>query len=254
MTPYFWLCLSALAAGACNAVAGGGTLFTFPALLAVVSPVVANATSTVALVPASIASAWGYRRELTDGRQWLRPLIIPSIIGGTIGSLLVTRLEERYFETLIPWLILTASVLLLVQPLLSRLIRVDHSETRFAGRALAALMAAQFVIAIYGGYFGAGIGILMLASLGLMGLHDIHQMNAIKTILAACINGVSVLVFVAEQRVDWKYAVIMAVAAIAGGYLGASLARRLNRSLVRWVVVIIGFALAANYFYKQYNS
>jgi len=249
------LCLSALLAGAINSLAGGGTLFTFSALLAVVpSSVVANATSTVALVPGSLAGAWGYRREMRTASRWTLLLIAPSLLGGLAGSLLVTRLDEKYFSALVPWLILGAAVLFLCQPLAARLAGARKQHQTPSAIALAGVILFQFIVAVYGGYFGAGIGILMLSALGIMGLDDIHQMNALKTFLAGCINGVSVVVFVIDQKVDWSYALAMAVAAIVGGYLGARTARRMNRRLVRWMVIAIGFGLAGYYFYQQWTK
>ena len=246
------LCLSALAAGIMNAIAGGGTLLTFPALLTVVSPVVANATSTVALVPGSLAGAWGYRAEMRHAGRWTFLLFWPSVAGGMVGSLLLTWLDPEYFEALVPWLVLIATLLFLLQPTLSRLAGIGHEHAPPNGWTVAGVVVFQFGVAVYGGYFGAGIGILMLSALSLMGLGDIHRMNALKTILAACINGVSVVVFIMGQIVAWRYALVMAVAAIAGGYLGARLARLMNRNVVRWIVILIGFCLAAVFFHKQY--
>jgi hypothetical protein len=250
------LVLSSLAAGVVNALAGGGTLLTFPALTAVMSKVLANGTSTVALLPGTVAGAWGYRKELRSVGRWPLILVPPSLAGGLIGTLLVTRLPEQSFAAMVPWLILLATFLFLVQPTLMRLsLRLRPAgppdPRRLSTRAYAALIVAQFLIAVYGGYFGAGIGILMLSALGLMGLGDIHQMNAVKTVLAACINSTSVVVFVAEQKVVWPLAGLMAVAAIVGGFLGAHFGRRLPRWAVRWLVIVIGFALTANYFYEQ---
>jgi uncharacterized membrane protein YfcA len=254
MTPsfetYVLLCLSALAAGALNAIAGGGTLLTFPVLLTVgVSPVVANGTSTVALVPGSMAGAWGYRRELEVSRRWLLLLCGPCVVGGWVGTWLVTEMDERYFAMLVPWLILLATLLFLAQPTLSRLTGIGHGVQRPSLGTLVGIALFQFFVAVYGGYFGAGIGILMLSSLGLLGLTDIHRMNALKTFLAACINLVAVIEFAVKGKVVWSYALLMAVAAIAGGYLGAHYARRLRPSVVRWFVIAIGFALSAYFFF-----
>jgi uncharacterized membrane protein YfcA len=248
---HVWLAVSALAAGAVNSVAGGGTLLTFPALTAVVRPVVANGTSTVALVPGSVAGAWGYRREFRHLVRWALILAGPSLVGGAIGTLLVTRFPESYFDTLVPWLILTAALLFLLQPTLTRLTGLGKAQAAPARGTLAGVVAFQFLVAVYGGYFGAGIGILMIASLSLMGVGDIHDMNALKTFLAACINGVSVVVWVLEDRVRWDLVPAMILAAVAGGYLGARTARRMPNNVVRWIVVGIGFGLAAFYFYKQ---
>lgn len=248
------LLLAALAAGALNSIAGGGTLLTFPSLLAVVPPVVANATSTVALVPGSLAGAWGYRRELEGNRRWLAILTVPSLAGGIVGALLVTRLPEKYFAALVPWLVLTATLLFALQPWLARLTGTGSGQRPPSGAGVAAAAAFQFLVAVYGGYFGAGIGILMLSSLGLLGLGDINRLNALKTFLAAIINGVSIAVFAADGKVHWGYAAVMAVAAVAGGYLGARLARRLNRTAVRWVVIAVGLALSADLFAKRTAS
>jgi hypothetical protein len=248
---YVLLCAAALVAGAMNSVAGGGTLLTFPALLLMVSPVTANATSTVALVPGSLAGAWGFRQEMKDARRWAKLLAWPSLLGGVVGSELVARMDEKYFQALIPWLILTATALFAAQPTIARLTGIGKPHEPPTGATVVGVMAFQFLVAVYGGYFGAGIGILMLSALALMGLADIHQMNAVKTFLAVCINGVSVLVFIWEGKVDWGLAAMMAVAAIAGGYLGARGSRRLSRNLVRWVVIAIGLFLACYFFSQQ---
>jgi uncharacterized membrane protein YfcA len=248
---YVLLCISALAAGALNAIAGGGTLLTFPVLLTVVPPVIANGTSTVALVPGSMAGAWGYRRELQGCRKWLALLCGPCIVGGWVGTWLVTEMEERYFVILVPWLILLATLLFLAQPTLSRLTGIGRGMQRPSLGTSVGVALFQFLVAVYGGYFGAGIGILMLSSLGLLGLTNIHQMNALKTFLAACINLVAVVEFAAKGKVNWSYALVMALAAIVGGYLGAHYARRLRPSLVRWFVIAIGFTLSAYFFFGQ---
>jgi uncharacterized membrane protein YfcA len=250
VTAQIWLCLAALAAGAVNAVAGGGTLLTFPALTAVVPYEIANATSTVALVPGSVAGAWGYRREFATVRRWALVLAGPSLVGGAVGTLLVVAFPDA-FTALVPWLILTAALLFLFHPPLTRLTGVGHKHAAPSAGTRAGVIAFQFLVAVYGGYFGAGIGILMISSLSLMGAGDIHETNALKTFLAACINGVSVVVWIAFDKVRWELAPGMALAAVAGGYLGARVARRLPKNVVRWVVVFIGFALAGYYFYKQ---
>ncbi len=246
----FWLALSALAAGAVNSVAGGGTLLTFPALTAVVSYEIANATSTVALVPGSVAAAWGYRREFAELRRWALLLAGPSLVGGAVGTLLVVAFPDA-FTMLVPWLILAAALLFLLQPTLGRLRRAGKAHGEPGAGTRAAIVAFQFLVAVYGGYFGAGIGILMISSLSLMGTGTIHHMNALKTFLAACINGVSVVVWVLYDKVSWGYVPAMMAGAVVGGYLGARVARRLPRDVVRWLVIAIGFTLAAYYFYKQ---
>jgi uncharacterized membrane protein YfcA len=247
------LAISAFAAGVVNSIAGGGTLLTFPALLRFgkLDEVFANCTSTVALVPGSLAGAWGFRRELGPVGPWMALLVGPSLVGGLVGSLLVTRLPPEYFVAVVPWLLLTASLLFMAQPGLSRRFppRGDGHLPGFC--ACVGVVVFQFLVAIYGGYFGAGIGILMITSLGLMGLGDIHRVNAVKTILAAIMNGVSVVVFVVDRKVEWWFALPMAVGAILGGYAGAVAGRRLPKLLVRWFVIAVGLSLAGYYFARQ---
>jgi uncharacterized membrane protein YfcA len=237
------LCSSSFLAGAVNAIAGGGTLLTFPSLLSLISPVAANATSTMALLPGSLAAGLGYRKELAESRKSLMLLWPPSLIGGIIGSVLLIRIPEKVFADLVPWLLITASVLLMVQrPLLRYLGTHPHAQPN--RRTIAAVFFFQLLVGIYGGYFGAGIGILMLSSLAFVGIPDIHQMNAVKSILAATMNGVSAIILGAAGAVRWDYAVIMAIAAIAGGYAGARIGRRMRADYVRAIVVAIGFTVA----------
>jgi uncharacterized membrane protein YfcA len=241
-----------------NSVAGGGTLLTFPALTALVSPAVANGTSTVALLPGSFAGALGYRRELWECRRFVFRMIVPSVAGGFIGAWLVGK-DQDTFKVLVPWLILTAALLFVIQAPISKWVKkraiaetaeLEHREAGWFTQAL--VIAFQFLVAIYGGYFGAGIGILMLSALGFMGVGDIHRMNAVKTFLAAAINTASVVVFIRDRLVNWDYAIPMVVAAIIGGYAGARVARRLPASYVRYAVIVIGFGLSAYYFIKEY--
>jgi uncharacterized protein len=248
---YLSLCAAAVAAGAVNAVAGGGTLLTFPTLLAVTPPIVANATSTTALVPGSLAGAWGFRRELRGSGRWLLLLLAPSFLGGLAGALLLIWTPSDYFKIVIPWLLLSASLLFLAQPYLARWFPVHPESGRASVGVQAAVMVFQFFVSVYGGYFGAGIGILMLTSLSFMGMGDVHRINAVKTILAAVINGVSIVIFVAADKVEWGYALAMAVASVFGGYYGAVIGRRLPRWLIRTFVVTVGLILSAYYFLEQ---
>jgi uncharacterized membrane protein YfcA len=253
-----WLCLAALAAGAVNSIAGGGTLLTFPALLAGLSPlgaadaaVVANATSTVALVPGSLAGAWGYRREMKRAGRWLYLLVGPSLAGGVLGALLVTRLDPAYFAALVPWLLLTAAVLFLAESLVPARARTDSRQRAPSAAAVAGIVLFQLVVAVYGGCFGAGASILILGALAALGVGDVNQMNALKTVLAACINGISVVVFVAEGKVAWHYALPMTAAAILGGYLGARLALVIRPRYTKWLISGIGLGLAAYFFIQR---
>src|SRR5262245_46701007 len=253
------LCAAAFFAGVMNSVAGGGTLLTFPALTAVVSEAVANATSTVPLMPGSIAGAVGYRKELWECRRFVLRMLAPSILGGFLGAWLVGR-DQKAFADLVPWLILTAAVLFVVQAPLSKWMKrraavesaqPEHHQAGWKAHAL--VIAFQFLVAVYGGYFGAGIGILMLSALGFVGVGDIHRMNAVKTFLAASINVAAVVVFVRDRLVNWEYAWPMVITAIIGGYAGARVARRLPASYVRYAVIVIGFGLSAFYFIRRYS-
>jgi uncharacterized membrane protein YfcA len=255
ISTYILLCGSALLAGAVNSIAGGGTLLTFPALLHALSGngVLANGTSTVAVVPGSFAGAWGYRKELADKRTILLRLVWPSLIGGAVGALLVTRFPASVFNALVPWLILMAALLFLLQRPVQRWMGTHKHEGPPTNRTVAIIVGFQLLVAVYGGYFGAGIGILMLSSLGFMAVGDIHHMNAVKTMLASVINGIAVVVFVVEDQVNWNYASAMAVAAIVGGYIGARVARRLPAIYVRGIIIAIGFGLSAYYFWQQFR-
>jgi uncharacterized membrane protein YfcA len=251
---YLVLCFAAMAAGAVNSVAGGGTLLSFPPLLRLMDAVSANATSTVALLPGSLAGSFGYRKEVRECRALILRLLVPSILGGAVGSLLVTRLPKEIFASLVPWLILAAAFLFLIQGPIKRLVGVGQRHGPPNALTTIAVMVGQFLIAVYGGYFGAGIGILMLSVLPFMGTDNIHQTNAAKTILAAVINGVTVIIFIIEDVVVWRYALAMAAAAIVGGYLGAHFARKLPAVFVRALVIVIGFTLGGYYLWKEFTG
>jgi uncharacterized membrane protein YfcA len=236
------LFLAAMAAGAINSVAGGGTFITFPALLfAGVPPIAANATCTIAIWPGAISSAFAYRKELNLQRKNLALMFGISLLGGGLGALTLLATPSATFEFLIPWLLLAATLLFAFSPSLSRF--TTHQKF-----PLLLSYALQFSIAFYGGYFGAGIGILMLALLALLGMTEIHEMNALKTFLGTAINGVAVLVFVVSGAVVWSYAAVMVIGAIIGGYLGAHYAKKLPKQRVRQLVITIAASLTAWFF------
>lgn len=244
---------AAFAAGLINSIAGGGTLVSFPALLWTGrDPILANATSTVALWPASLAGVYGFRRELKGGAA--RTFLLfgaPSLAGGVLGAWLLLRTPSETFGRLVPFLILFATLLLAAQEPISRRLRGDDAGEREPTRAWwAGAFVFQFLVGVYGGYFGAGIGILMLAALGLLGFTDIHRMNALKNLLAICINGVAAIYFIGSGAVIWSDVFVMTLAAIAGGYSGARLAYRLGRRFVRVAVIVIGLVMSVSLFLR----
>jgi uncharacterized membrane protein YfcA len=246
--------VAAMAAGAVNAVAGGGTLLTFPALLATgQTALIANATSTAALWPGSVSSLWGYRREISGTRDILVPLVLLGLVGGFCGAILLLITPTKAFDRIIPFLILGATLLLLAQEPISRWIRARAEQAPAAegaealpdkpARLTPPMFLLMFVTAIYGGYFGAGIGIITLAALSLIGMRNIHQMNGIKNVYALCANGVAATVFVSKGLVDWRLAGLMALGSIFGGYAGAGIARRIGQKNVRRIIIAIGFLM-----------
>jgi uncharacterized protein len=241
---YVLIFAAAFAAGSINSVAGGGTLVTFPTLLWLGVPSkLANGTSTVALLPGSLAGVWGFRRELADADRRLLSLVVPSLIGGTVGAILLVLTPSEVFDRLIPFLILFATVLFMAQePIQRRFNLAQAHESR--SHWLSWTMLFQLMVGLYGGYFGAGIGILMLAALSLIGHTDIHQMNGVKNLLATCMNGIAAGLFIYSGLVLWQDAIVMMGGAVLGGIGGASMARRAGRQAVRRTVIVIGFVMA----------
>jgi uncharacterized membrane protein YfcA len=230
-------------AGVVNAVAGGGTLLTFPALLAAgIAPVAANATNTVALVPGQLASAYAYRSYLADERRRAMVLAVPSLVGGTVGAALLLLLPAQTFEAIVPWLILFACVLLAAQgPIKAAVARWPHANHP------AALWIAQLFISVYGGYFGAGIGILMLAAMAILIPSSLQHSNALKVLYALLINFMAAAIFVASGAARMPEATLMAAASIVGGFLGAKLAQRLPPLGMRLFAIGIGVYAAVRF-------
>lgn len=246
------LFLAALAAGAINSVAGGGTLLTFPALLAAGIPsIAANATNTAALVPGSVSAYWGYRGEIGRSRGDLWMLTAPSLLGGGLGALLAIRVGNALFDHLVPWLILGATFLFLLQDPVRKWLDRRRLDTRPRSLGAGGLFF-QFFVAVYGGFFGAGIGILMLAALGFLGQTNIHRMNGLKNFAAICINGAAAATFILAGRVHLPLAAMMAVGAVLGGFGGAGLARRVGEANVRRVVVAVGLLFGIYSLWKQF--
>jgi uncharacterized membrane protein YfcA len=258
------LVAAAAAGGAMNAMAGGGTIVTFPTLVLLGHPAIeANATSTVALLPGAVASLAGYRSEVARHRAWLKTLFLPSLAGGALGSWLLLRTPERTFAELAPLLVLFATLLFALQGAVGRWTRrraaaappappnLDPPPLPASAARWVAALAFQFGVAVYGGYFGAGIGILMLAVLGFLGLGDIHAMNGLKNFFGACINGVAAAYFIARGAVDWPVALVMVAGAVLGGYGGARCARSIGQSRERAAVIVIGLLVTAILFAQR---
>jgi uncharacterized membrane protein YfcA len=236
---------AAFVAGAMNSVAGGGSFLSFPALVfAGVPAISANATNNAAMWVGTIGSARGYHEEIASHRGLLLPVICVSITGSLIGACLLLVTPQALFERLIPWLLLFATVVFALSPRITR--------TPATPRHAPWQIAAQFAVAVYGGYFGAGMGIMMLAVLAFSGLPSFNAQNAIKNVLAVSINGVALIPFVIARIVDWRFALPMAVIALAGGYLGARFFRRLPQPLARGLVVAIGAVMTIVFFVKTF--
>jgi uncharacterized protein len=248
MLTYLLLAGAAFIAGVMNAIAGGGTFVTFPTMIfSGIPSVVANASNAVALSPASFASAWAYR---SDFRRFegisLKVMVAVSMAGGALGAALLLATPQRTFDSLVPWLLLIATAIFAFGPKITPKLRAVY--TLSAGGVL----FIQFLISIYGGYFGGAMGIIMLAVYSLFGLTDLNAMNATKTFLAGVINGISVVVFVFAGKIAWPQTIVMLVTALVGGYLGARVARNMNPLHLRIGIITISGAVTAIFFVKTY--
>ncbi|NMG76610.1 sulfite exporter TauE/SafE family protein [Aromatoleum diolicum] len=246
--------LAAAMAGAMNSVAGGGTFFSFPALLAVgVPPVVANASNAVALWPASLSSAWAYRRELARFSKGLLALSLVALVGGIAGGLLLLSTRDDTFSMLIPWLLLIATVMFAGSGQISALLaRLRQSADSGPSHGSAGGLLFQLAVSVYGGFFGAGMGIVMIAALAIQGHRDIHDINALKNWLSAIIYSVAVVTFVVAGAVSWPHTLVMIVTAAIGGYWGAVGARKVPAVWLRRFIIGVGSVLTTYYFYKTY--
>ena len=245
------LLLAAAGGGALNAVAGGGSFLTFPTLVFQGVPaIVANATSTVALWPGSIASTGAYRRDLQTLRRYLLPFSVASLLGGYLGAWLLLRTSDERFRAVVPWLILVATLVFAFgDRVVTRMRSGANGEPRPPARwGFPLAVLAQLAIAVYGGFFGGGMGIMMLASYTILGMRDIHAMNGMKSWLAVMINGVAVATFVVAGAVLWPQALVMLGGAVAGGYWGARGAKRVRPLHVRRFVIVLGAVLTAYFF------
>jgi uncharacterized membrane protein YfcA len=252
---YLLFFVVSIVAGTINALAGGGGLITFPLLMLVVAPVTADATSAAGLLFAYPTAVWRTRGQLAgvlDRKSfWL--LLIPSVLGGFLGALLLSRTGDRNFVEVVPWLVVLATLIILLRPILVRRREFGHKQPEFAAAWWPLVMASIFVVALYGGYFGAGIGILMIGALSFISPGDIRHVVALKNLLTGCMRTMAVVVLVIEGNVDWKYGAPMALGGLVGGYVGGLISHRANRVLVRSIVIVIGFGVATYYFWKLYG-
>lgn len=245
------LFLAGIAAGAINSVAGGGTLLSFPSLVAFgEAEIVSNATNTMAMWPGALSSALGYRKDTRIDRNLLTLLLIPSLIGGLLGAVILVATPEQTFERVVPFLVLFATLLFAARNIISRRFKKTYEagDVTLAARLWGFFF--QLFVATYGGYFGAGIGILMLGSFSLMGLRDINEMNAIKTTLGALINGTAFIFFAIKGLVVWPLAILMSVGAIIGGYGGARFATRVDPRIIHFCIIAIGLIVSVWLFVK----
>ncbi len=271
-----FLFFAALLAGLLNAVAGGGSFISFPALLfSGIAPIAANATNTAAVWPGTMASTIAYRKEFTaEARRLLPPLIITGILGGIIGARVLLSTPQSTFMRIVPWLLLGATLLFassgwltarLHARLGTRMPAEGNGEAAGVegGPAVAAReqktprwltivgLFLELLIAIYIGYFGAGVGILLLALLALMGMENIHAMNGMKSLLVSVVNGVALVTFIWARVIVWPQALLMLVAAMIGGYVGAHYARKMNQQQIRWLVIVVGLGMSAYFFIRS---
>lgn len=238
--------------GLLNAVAGGGSFIGFPALLFTgVPPIPANATNTVALWTGVTASGGAYRKRLDIARRVLAPLLISSCAGGIGGAILLLKTPPHIFMRVLPWLMLGATLLFIFGKRLAggRASRVGHEAT---ASAIFVASVFELAVAIYGGYFGGGVGIVNLAMFAALGMTDIHAMNALKSVLGSMINGVAVVIFIVSRAVYWPQAGVMIVGSVIGGYFGAHYAQKLPQSWIRWMVILVGSSMTIYFFVRAY--
>ena len=249
-----WLAAASCVAGGINAVAGGGSLLSFPALLQLgVLPVHANATNTVALLPGQFTSAAAYRRELRRYHSVLLPLLLAAFAGGLIGARILLATRQHVFLRMVPWLLLTATFLFAVGPPLQRRLFHGDGDTEKTGLRPAArilLPVGIFCVCLYIGFFGAGAGLLIMAVLSFAGIDSVHEINALKTVITSTSNTVAAVTFVIYGAVLWHYGVLMMIAASIGGYLTARFARNHKPRGVRIFVIVMGFIATAYFFWK----
>jgi uncharacterized membrane protein YfcA len=248
-----WLVIASFLAGALNAMAGGGSFLSFPALLGVgVPPIQANATNTVALWPGQFTSIAAYWHDLKVNLRLVLPVCSAALLGGVAGAIVLLRTGQSTFLALVPWLLLLAAGLFAASGPVSAWLQRTRVTVAGASPSLIPLWIGVVVVCFYIGYFGAGAGFLLMSVLAIFGIQNINQVNALKVIATTTANGIAVLTFIVEKQIVWKYCLLMMIAAAVGGYLGARSSRGLNPRFMRLLVVAIGLGMAAYFFWKQY--
>jgi uncharacterized membrane protein YfcA len=251
--PGIWLVVASFLAGALNAMAGGGSFLSFPALLGVgVPPIQANATNTVALWPGQFASIAAYWEDLKHNLRLIWPLGTAALIGGCTGGIVLLHTGQATFLHLVPWLLLLASILFAASGPISRWLnqRARGRKAEDAHPSLIPLFIGTILVCFYIGYFGAGAGFLIMSLLALFGIQNINQINALKVVTTTLANGIAVVVFIVQRQILWQHCILMMITAAIGGYLGARGSRHLDPRLMRAFVIVIGFGMAAYFFWK----
>jgi uncharacterized membrane protein YfcA len=244
--------LAALAAGFINAIAGGGTLISFPVLLAVgVPPIIANVTNTVALVPGTIGGMWSQRNDFRSQYRRLLKLLPVAVVGGIAGGLLILNTSENAFRSIIPYLILLATLLLAMQVRIKNWVikRIGHAHTEHHNPVV--MMSLVFMAAVYGGYFGAGLGVILMATLGLVIDESMTRLNFLKQALGFAINLAAAIYFAFSGKVDWMIALVMVFGSLLGGLIGGKTAAKMKPEVLRWIVVSAGLIAATIFFLKN---
>jgi uncharacterized protein len=248
-----WLVVASFLAGALNAMAGGGSFLSFPALLGVgVPPIQANATNTVALWPGQFTSIAAYWQDLKTNVRLVLPVCSAALLGGLAGAIVLLRTGQAAFLALVPWLLLLAAGLFAASGPVSGWLQRNRVSVAGTRPHLAPLWIGLVVVCFYIGYFGAGAGFLVMSVLAVFGIQNINQVNALKVVATTTANGIAVVTFILEKQIIWKYCLLMMIAAAVGGYLGARYSRGLNPRFMRMLVVLIGLGMAAYFFWKQY--
>jgi uncharacterized protein len=244
--------LAALTAGFINAIAGGGTLVSFPVLIAIGMPAVAaNITNTIALCPGYFGGVMAQRKDFYTQKQRLWKMLPASIAGGIAGGLVLLNTSERYFSMLVPYLILLAAIILAFQPMLKKAIEVHSGKAGQHRTNNALILFLIFLASIYGGYFGAGLGVVLLAILGLLIDDSLVRLNALKQAISLSVNVSAAIYFCFSDQVDWMIVAVMIFGSVAGGMIGGKTAMHIKPGILRWTVVVIAFTVAVIYFIRQ---